>query len=152
MSTPEPSTSKDQASIESPSTPKKQTSVKSAHEPFTPPNQTAIETLSAARGPSPEKPGLYLPTDRTGEEGGWDREARLRRLAESIHLDPSQLLRLLKYIYKYEHACRKVKWKPELLYEYVPREFETATVTEDVAFKALDKALDLSLVRVCKPS
>ncbi|KAH8422559.1 uncharacterized protein LDX57_000312 [Aspergillus melleus] len=120
--------------------------------PSTPENKTLVQTPSAPRHPSPEKPGLYLPTDRTGNEGYQDRRQRLERLQESIHLDASQLREIIKRIYKYDHACRAVDWRADILYRYVPRTFETAEVTEDVAYEALQEAIDLSLVRICRPS
>ncbi|KAK1149592.1 hypothetical protein N8T08_005141 [Aspergillus melleus] len=121
-------------------------------EPSTPQNKTSVQTPSAPRQPSPKKPGLYLSTDRTGNEGYQDRRQRLERLQESIHLDASQLREIIKHIYKYDHACQAVNWRADILYKYVPRTFETAEVTEDVAYKALQEAIDLSLVRICRPS
>lgn len=123
-------------------------------EPSTPPNQTTISTPSAPRQvqPSPAKPGLWHPDDRPDKEGYQDRRQRLERLQESIHLTPAQLRDLLKTIYRYDGACRELIWSDEQLYRYVPRTFESTTVTVDVAGDALEEAIDRSLVRVCWPS
>ncbi|PLB46656.1 hypothetical protein P170DRAFT_438366 [Aspergillus steynii IBT 23096] len=123
-------------------------------DPSTPPNQTTISTPTAPRAvsPSPSPPGLYLPTDRPGNEGFHDRRRRLERLQESIHLDAGQLRDILKRIYRYDHAGRELIWKKKWLDQFVPETFEGAVVTEEVAGEALEEAIDRSLVRLCRPS
>lgn len=89
---------------------------------------------------------LRSSTDRPGRDGTRDRLQRRRRLVEAIHLSSEQLGYLLRYIWDHE-TSEGIQWDLEILYTYVPRTFETATVLEATASDALEDAICKSLFK-----
>lgn len=83
-----------------------------------------------------DRPALWTPDDRPGQNGTLDRHRRKRRLARSIRLDAAGLRDVLLFMHE-NRVGNNISWTDEFVFKFAPKTFEGATVTKSVAASVL---------------
>ncbi|EER42499.1 conserved hypothetical protein [Histoplasma capsulatum H143] len=91
---------------------------------------------------------FWSPEDGPGRKGVFDRIKRKRRLKKSITLNPEQLHDILNFIANNQDEGGNVLWTPEILFRYVPSNFEGATVPRKTANNVLSHAISKSFFSI----
>ncbi|KAG5301617.1 hypothetical protein I7I48_01691 [Histoplasma ohiense] len=91
---------------------------------------------------------FWSPEDGPGRKGVLDRIKRKRRLKKSISLNPEQLHDILNFIANNQDEGGNVLWTPEILFRYVPSNFEGATVPRKTANDVLSHAISKSFFSI----
>ncbi|EEH08523.1 conserved hypothetical protein [Histoplasma capsulatum G186AR] len=91
---------------------------------------------------------FWSPEDGPGRKGVLDRIKRKRRLTKSITLNPEQLHDILNFIANNQDEGGNVLWTPEIVFRYVPSNFEGATVPRKTANDVLSHAISKSFFSI----
>lgn len=92
------------------------------------------------------RPTLWSPLDRPGRAGVRDRHMRNHRLARSISLTLGNIKDLLQFMWD-NYEGNKVHWSDDIVFQFLPRQFEEATIPAYVGGSALRTAITLALRR-----
>ncbi|KAF3891764.1 hypothetical protein GTR04_4857 [Trichophyton interdigitale] len=82
------------------------------------------------------RPALWIPDDRPGQNGTLDRHRRKRRLVRSIRLNAAGLRDVLLFMHE-NRVGNNISWTEEFVFKFVPKTFEGAIVTKSVAASVL---------------
>ncbi|PGH05278.1 hypothetical protein GX51_02999 [Blastomyces parvus] len=122
------------------------TSASSRDSPFPPPQN--MEPIREDIPPKVSDQLFWSPADCPGRKGVLDRIKRKRRLKKSISLNPEQLHEILSFIANNQDEGGNVLWTPEILFRYVPSDFEGATVPRKTANDVLTHAISKSFFSI----